>query len=241
MVVSGTKAPAYNVQTAVDAEHALIVTHAVTVHAADNRQLQPMAEAAQKALNAERMNVVADAGYSNAEQAACCEAAGLLPHVPANRSGNSQGDGTLFDRRLFRYEPESDTYLCPAGKTLKRKQLSKKDKAIFYTASKADCGQCGMKSRCTQAPQRLVMRLLDEDALNRMHQRATPEAMRLRRSIVEHPFAALKYRIFGHPRLLLRGTRGAQTEIGLATMAYNLKRIFNLLGGLKLAQKLTLA
>ena len=72
-----------------------------------------------------------------------------------------------------------------------------------------------------------------------MHQRATPEAMRLRRSTVEHPFAALKYRIFGHPRLLLRGTSGAQTEISLATMAYNLKRMVNILGGQKLTAKLT--
>src|SRR6185437_12586577 len=132
---------------------------------------------------------------------------------------------------------------CPSlassgRKALQRKQISKKDKAIYYTASKADCGACALKPRCTQAPQRLMTRLLDEDALNRMHARATPQAMRLRRSTVEHPFAALKYRIFGHPRLLLRGTRGAEIEIVLATMAYNLQRIFNLLGGATLTQKL---
>ena len=63
-----------------------------------------------------------------------------------------------------------------------------------------------------------------------MQQRATPAAMRLRRSIVEHPFGTLKYRIFGNPRFLLRGLSGAQTEIGLATMAYNLKRMINVLG-----------
>jgi len=71
-----------------------------------------------------------------------------------------------------------------------------------------------------------------------MHERATPEAMRLRRSTVEHPFATLKYRIFGHPRLLLRGLRGAQTEISLATAAYNLKRMINVLGSQKLANAL---
>jgi transposase len=238
MLVSGGKAPAYNVQTVVDAEHALIVTHAVTLHAADNRQLEPMAEAAQKALGVERMNVVADAGYSNSEQAARCERKGILPHVPANRSINNQGGGGMFDRTAFQYQPESDSYLCPAGRTLQRKQVSKKDKAVYYTASRADCGSCALKPRCTRAPQRLMMRLLDEDALNRMHARATPDAMRLRRSIAEHPFAALKYRIFGHPRLLLRGTRGAEIEIGLATMAYNLKRMHNLLGGLKLTRQL---
>jgi IS5 family transposase len=67
-----------------------------------------------------------------------------------------------------------------------------------------------------------------------MHQRATPAVMRLRRCTVEHPFAALKYRIFGHPRFLLRGVAGAQAEISLATMVYNLKRMFNVLGGSRL-------
>jgi len=53
--------------------------------------------------------------------------------------------------------------------------------------------------------------------------------MRRRRSIVEHPFATLKYRIFGHPRFRLRGVGGAQTEISLATIAYNLKPRINVL------------
>ena len=51
---------------------------------------------------------------------------------------------------------------------------------------------------------------------------------------MEHPFAAIKYRIFGHPRFLMRGLAGAQTEISLATMVYNLKRMFNVLGGIQL-------
>ena len=55
---------------------------------------------------------------------------------------------------------------------------------------------------------------------------------------MEHPFATLKYRIFGHPRFLLRGVGGAQTEISLATMVYNLKRMMNVLGGRKLVAEL---
>jgi hypothetical protein len=62
--------------------------------------------------------------------------------------------------------------------------------------------------------------------------------MRLRGSTVEHPFATLKYRIFGHPRFLLRGLAGAQTEINLATMVYNLKRMLNILGGIQLRSAL---
>ena len=74
--------------------------------------------------------------------------------------------------------------------------------------------------------------------LERMNERATATLMRLRRSTVEHPFATLKYRIFGHPRFLLRGRAGAQTEISLGTMAYNLKRMINILGSEKLAAEM---
>ena len=77
-------APAYNVQTAVDSEHGLIVAQQVTTEATDNRTLLPMAEAAKQALGSPKtLNIVADAGYSNGEQAAQCEAQGIVPHVPA--------------------------------------------------------------------------------------------------------------------------------------------------------------
>jgi transposase len=227
MLVRQTALPAYNVQTAVDAEHALIVAHAVITDASDIRCLKPMAEAAKKALKIDSFKVVADAGYSNGEQVAHCEAAGMMPYVPVMRTVNNQGDGTLFGRADFRYEPDSDTYVCPGDKRLLRKHTNHKDRYIMYKASSEDCASCSLKSRCTQAPRRGLARHLYEDALNRMQERITPEAMRLRRSTVEHPFATIKYRIFGHPRLLMRGLSGARAEIGIATMAYNLKRITN--------------
>jgi transposase len=242
MRMAGAIAPAYNVQTAVDAEHALVVAHAVTLDAADNRQLAPMAEAAHEALDRPaRLNIVADKGYSNGEQASRCEQAGLIPHVPANRSINNQGDGTLLDRSAFVYQPGSDSFLCPADKTLKRKQLLRHKRTVYYQADAADCGACAMKPRCTEAGQRMLSRHLDEEALHRMHQRATPERMRLRKSTVEHPFGTLKYRIFGHPRLLLRGLPGAKTEIAIAIMAYNLKRMIKLLGATQMTRTLTTA
>ena len=232
--------PAYNVQAAVDVEHALMVVQQVIDQATDNRSLQPMAEAA-IGEPAQTLNVIADAGYSNGEQAEACEAKGILPHVPANRAVNNQGDGTLFDRTKFTYRAESDTFLCPAGQTLARKQLVRKDRSVYYMGQPEVCGSCALKSPCTTSSQRLVSRHLHEEALQRMQQRATPEAMRLRRSTVEHPFANLKYRIFGHPRFLLRGLRGAQTEISLAVAAYNLKRMRNILGGQRLTSMLRTA
>jgi transposase len=238
MLVRQQALPAYNIQTAVDTEHALIVAHTVVLDASDIRCLRPMAEAAKEALGAASFKVVADAGYSNGEQVAHCEAAGMMPYVPVMRTVNNQGDGTLFGRQDFRYEPETDSYVCPGNKRLLRKHTNHKDRYTMYKASAADCGSCSLKSRCTQAPRRGLARHLYEEALNRMQRRMTPEAMRLRRSTVEHPFATIKYRIFGHPRLLLRGLSGAKAEIGLATMAYNLKRITNLLGAAKLTRVL---
>src|SRR5437868_11712440 len=234
-------APAYNVQTAVDAEHALIVVQKDTRESNDTRSLQPMAEAAKMAVGEpQRMNVIADAGYSNGEQAEACEAKGILPHVPANRAINNQGDGTLFDRSAFQYQEHNDAFVCPAGQSLARKQLAKKDRLVIYAAQPEVCGACALKARCTTRSRRFVTRHLHEAALQGMDQRATPAVMRLRRSTVEHPFATLKYRIFGHPRFLLRGLSGAQIEMSLAVMAYNIKRMLNILGGRQLEASLSL-
>lgn len=233
--------PAYNVQTVVDAEHALIVAHEVTTEATDNTSLQTMAEAAREALEQPTLNVVADAGYSNGAQAEALEAQGIVAHIPANRAVNNQGEGTFFDRTSFAYDEASDTLRCPAGQTLQRKQLQRGKHRVLYAAEIGDCGTCALKTRCTSSPRRLVARHLHEAALQRMHARATPELMRLRRCVVEHPFACLKYRIFEKPRFLLRGRWGAGTEMSLATLVWNLKRAMTVLGSAALLESLARA
>jgi transposase len=113
MLVRQMALPAYNVQTAVDAEHAIIVAHSVTLDASDIRCLKPMADAAKQALKVDTLQVVADAGYSNGEQIAQCEEAGITPFVPVMRTVNNQADGTLFGRTDFRYD--ADTGNSPHG------------------------------------------------------------------------------------------------------------------------------
>ena len=231
--------PAYNLQTAVDCEHDLVVAQQVTSRANDSGSLLTMAEAAKAAVgNPAVLHVVADAGYSNGEQAAQCEQRGILPHVPANRSLNNQGNGQQFDRSQFCYDATTDTFLCPAGQSLTRQGLQPDRHRLIYRASAKACGACPLKTACTQAARRTVYRHLYEEALQRMQQRASAEAMRLRRRCAEHPFATLKYRILGHPRLLLRGLAGARSEIGLAILAYNLNRMLKIMGGTKLTQHL---
>ncbi len=238
MLMGKNTLPADNVQAAVDAEHAFVVANAVVLDPADNRCLQPMAEAAKEVLSIDNFHVVADAGYSNRERAAHCEAAGILPHVPAMRTVNNQGGAGLFGAKIPATNPIPIHIFAQATRSYCASTSIIKDRYIMYKAAASDCGSCSLKSRCTQAPRRGLARHLYEDALNRMQERVTPEVMRVSRSTVEHPFATIKYRIFGHPRLLMRGLSGARVEIGLASMAYNIKRMTNVLGTASLTEAL---
>jgi transposase len=234
----GAKPPSYNLQTAVDADTGLIVHHAVTTEPTDNRLLHVIAKATKEALDAEALTVVADAGYSNGAAAAACEADGITPCVPANRSINNQGDGTLFDRSAFTYDKERDVYRCPGDRLLVRKQLHRYTMSVMYAAQQ-DCSDCQLKPRCTMATRRFVTRHLHEDALIRMNARvaADPDLMRRRRCASEHPFGTIK-RMTAGGRFLTRGLAKTRTEAALSVLAYNLLRVVNLLGAANLTARL---
>lgn len=230
--------PSYNVQSAVDEQHHLIVHHDVTDEASDNRSLQPMAEKVKDVLDAESLNILADAGYANGEQVAKLEQQDITPYVASNRAVNNQGDGHYYPASAFAYDADTDTLACPAGKGLHRKQVQRSQNQIIYTAQEQDCRHCALKSRCTERKRRLVSRHVYEEALQRMADRTTDNHMKRRGSLVEHPFGTLKYQIFGTPRFLLRGMWGAGTEMALGVLAYNLKRTMNVLGSAELRKRL---
>ena len=100
------------------------------------------------------------------------------------------------------------------------------------------CGTCALRARCTVGKRRLLKKHLDDDALRRLAERATAEAMRLRRSLAGTSVRCFEIFDFWAPAILLRGLRGARTEIGLAVMAYNLKRMIAVRGVPKLAAQL---
>ena len=110
----------YNVQSAVDAKHHLIVAHEVTNIGIDKDQLSSMAEKARDALDAETIEVLADKGYFNGEEIAACEAAGVNVYVPKPATSNSRAQGR-FDKDEFAYDRENDHYVCPAGQRLSRR------------------------------------------------------------------------------------------------------------------------
>ena len=234
----GPKPPSYNVRTAVDADTGLIVHHEVTSEPNDTRQLYPMAKATKDTLGVSNLTVVADAGYSSGATAAACEADGITACVPTNRSIHSQGDGTLFGRSVFVYQPEADTYICPAGHVLARKQeVLRRDHLILYAAR--NCTGCSLKPRCTNAERRYVSRHLHEDALERMNARfqADPSLIRQRRCASEHPFGTIK-RMTAGGRFLTRGLKKVSGEAALSVLAYNLIRAISLIGATTLRAKL---
>lgn len=223
----------YNLQTAVDTAHGLIVHHSVCQDANDNRQLLPMAVQAKEVLDQDHLTVVADAGYSNGSQLADCEKHGITPYVPVQRAINNQGDGSLYRKSDFSFNAVQDCYVCPAGEVLQRKQIQNKDRLVIYaTREAATCAQCAQKPRCAAGSRRFISRHIEEAVLERIQRRtaARPEMMRLRRATVEHPFGTLKERILGNGRLLMRGISGARSELSLAALAYNFKRVGNILG-----------
>ena len=224
------KMTAYNVQTAVDTQHGLVVHHDVTQDACDSRQLLPMAQATKVVLQQDALTVTADAGYSNGEQFQACDDQQIEAFVPANRAVNHQDNSSHFQKEAFTYYADSDSWRCPNQCTLTRKQMNKG--SVIYAASASDCSRCPLKAQCTSAAQRFISRHAHEAAFDRMTTRlqARPDMMRWRRQTVEHPFGNIKQWIMGNGRFLLWGLRGASTEMALAITAYNLKRTINILG-----------
>ena len=228
----------YNVQVAVDSRHGLIAHHAVTQAASDQNQLAAVAQGAKQALGVDRLDVTADAGYGDAEQLKACEENAITPFVPHPRSVNTQGK--YFDKSQFVYQPESDTYTCPAGGTLRYLSASAKNQAISYRG--IDCAGCAVKPQCTTAEARWVTRHMHEDALERAAARMKmrPGIMKQRSALAEHPFAIIKA-MMGYPRFLCRGLKAVAAEMDLSIIAFNLKRVMTILGPRELIRRLARA
>ena len=226
----GTGMVGYNVQTAVDAKHHLIVAHEVTNVGHDRTQLANMAMQAKEALDTGALSVVADRGYFKSEEILACEDAGIETYLPKPQTSGNQARGQ-FGRDAFRYLPEEDAYECPAGEHLPwRMQTEDKGRTLsLYWAS--NCQQCHIKAKCTTGIRRKMTRWEHEAVLEKVQARLdrNPAAMSIRRSTVEHPFGTLKAWM-GSTHFLTKSLGRVSTEMSLHVLAYNMKRMMNILG-----------
>ena len=227
----GTGVVGYNVQTAVDAEHHLIVAHEVTNLGHDRTQLEPMALKAKAATGREQITALADRGYFSGEQVLACEGTGVLPCVPKTETSSSAKRG-VFTRHDFIYDAESDHYTCPAGQQLtrSRRRPTRQDDMDEYRHLTA-CFTCPLKPKCTPNKLKRFRRWKHEGVLDQMQARLDhmPEAMTIRRQTVEHPFGTLKSWM-GSTHFLTKTLEKVKTEMSLQVLAYNLKRMIQILG-----------
>lgn len=107
----------YNVQSVVDAETRLIVTHEVTNQGHDRDLLTRMGKQAKVALGREDLNILADKGYFSAQEIVACHDAGITATVPRSDTSGSRIK-RHFLKAYFAYEPVADVYRCPAGQAL---------------------------------------------------------------------------------------------------------------------------
>ena len=223
----------YNVQTAVEPAHHLIVTHEVTNAPSDRAQLTVMSTQAREVMQCKSLTAVADRGDFSGEELVACEDAGITALVPKPHTSNNEAKG-LFPREVFRYLPETNEYGCPAGERLIwRYRNIEKGKTLDTDWSSA-CPGCALHAQCTTGTYRRIRRWEHEAVLEAAQRRLEhhPKAMHLRRQTVEHPFGTIKTWM-GHTHFLTKTLPRVKTEMSLHVLAYNLRRVLTILGPAK--------
>ena len=230
MKTRGTGIVGYNVQTAVDAEHHLIVAHEVTNTGSDRHQLHHMAHQAKEAIGAETLDVVADRGYFTGEELLACEQAKITTYLPKPQTSGSLKKG-LFSKRDFVYHADDNEYACPAGERLTWRFETQEKGLTCHKYWSSRCPTCSIKSQCTTGTYRRVTRWEHEAVLEAAEARLArePERMRTRRQTVEHPFGTLKAWM-GYTHFQMKTLKHVRTEMSLHVLAYNFKRVLSILG-----------
>ena len=227
-----TRAVCYNVQSAVDTKHHLIVAHEVT-NKQDRGQLCHMGKQTQVALDQKTITVVADKGYYSGQDIKDTQDAGMIPLVPKSDTSGSEKKG-IFNRSRFKYDAEKDVYICPANQVLPYRfvRLEKGLMLKRYWVSDPTCRACHLKPQCSNSKQsRKITRWEHQGQIDRMDKLVTsmPDSMLIRKQTVEHPFGTIKSWM-GATHFLTKRLKNVNTEMSLHVLAYNLRRMMSILG-----------
>ena len=154
----------------------------------------------------------------------------ITPYMPT-RDAVARTRSPLFGPERFTYQPESNSYLCPAGQQLNYGGRNDRNRAFAYIGTRPKCGPCPLKSQCTKGAFRFLAIHFNESARQRArdlwNSQEFAQAQRQRKK-VEALFAELKGRIGLH-RLRLRRLRFVQEQFFLAATAQNIKRLVRFL------------
>jgi hypothetical protein len=189
-----------------------------------------MANKARVEMGVEELEVMADRGYYKSQEIKASEEAGIRVFIPKPRTSGNRARG-LFDRSDFRYLPSEDAYRCPAGETLNWRMTTQEKGQNLQRYWSSNCQSCPLKSHCTTGKERRVTRWEHEEILERVERRLArdPGKMRIRCQTVEHPFGTIKHWM-GATHFQMTTLKHVKTEMSLHVLAYNIKRVMNILG-----------
>jgi transposase len=243
MVNNGKADVSYNVQVVVDRKHKLIVDHEVTNDVNDRYQLATMAGRAKEALSVETLEAVADKGYATPTELKACEDNGITPYVPIpepTEQRKSNIPTPEYYHSQFRYDKEHDVYTCPQQQELTLLYTTWHRKHWTSVYGTTACRSCAAKSQCTiNKHGRRVYRSDHEEVIDRLRQRIRDNPAKLgeRKCLSEHPFGTLKH-AWHQGYFLTRGLQKVRCEAALSVLAYNLRRVINIIGTPGLLQAL---
>jgi len=221
----------YNVQTAVDIKHHLIVANYVTNTVSDRNELDTIAKQAQAALKIKKIIVLADKGYYSGWEIKKTQDAGMMPLVPKTSTSGNRKKG-LYTKDDFAYDAKKDIYICPANEVIPYNySVEDSGKRMHCYVSVLTCRACSIRSQCTTSKTRRIKRWEHEGKLDEMDDmlHAWTMSMNIRKSTVEHPFGTIKSWM-GATHFLTKRLKNVGTEMNLNVLAYNLKRMINIIG-----------
>ncbi len=225
----------YNSQAAVDAKARVIVGANVIAQATDNEALVPMLDEIQANTGRLADVTVQDSGYHSADNLAAVQNRPTDVHVadPNMKRKGSKSEKAAFHKDAFVHDADTDTYRCPAGKTLVLETVYDDPKQPTYGIRVyrcKECRGCPNRSLCTKDKSGRSIRVHPQDALLRqnrekMRTEQGKKIMKQRAATVEPVFAVMREHM-GLTRFLRRGLENVQAEWLLLCAAYNLRVIW---------------
>lgn len=244
--------PCYNVQSVVDSKHKLILDYDVTNQANDIGLLKPMSEKVfedyelDNLINDNPSHVItelADAGYYKSSDILELNNSNVKALVPKPKSATSTGTMN-FSKDNFTFDFEKDIYICPNNHilTFSRKSTEKRNGVTNHYKIYAcnTCLSCPYIDKCTSSINgRSIKRNINEDNLNKINSeyKNNSSLYKLRKALVEHPFGTIK-RSLGFTHVFVKGLDRISSWTSSIFLAYNLKRVINILGVHKLIEAL---
>ena len=224
---------AYNAQSTVDSKHKIPIDYEVT-NQNDSGAMGNMARRAKSIVKHTDFSLLFDKGYHSGKELSKVQKLGIdayvaIPKVPIT----SQARNPNYNVENFKYDHLSDTYTCPANQTLTSNQKWYKTPNYQFKQYKTKgCQTCAVRSECTLAKNgKIIQRSEYQGAVDRNKQNiiAKPELYKQRQALVEHPFGTIK-RQWGFDHIMTKKTKArASADVGLIFIAYNLRRLFNIL------------